>query len=287
MKIRRLIAATMIVLFGYVCMPVHHDAMSAEKISFTLIFLGGPDTGAEGDKIISQFITSLAKLSGLKKESFQGKYFTTITDAKTYLKQNKNSYIMGSIGFFLANRSSMNLVPLAIVKQQSLATEQYKLIVKKGKYSSLEQLKGKILAGNVLYEDKKFINTMIFKNKIDVSSYFILKPTNRPLSAIRKLIKDEYAAVLVNTRDYNSLKSLDLFPKIQVLKESPAMPALGLMMVNTKTNQAAKSKIINAVTRMCGQADTKEVCKSFSIDGFDKIEAEILDNEISKYESGK
>ena len=287
MKIRRIIAVTMIVLFGYVCMPVQHDAMSAEKISFTVIFLGGPDTGAEGEKIITQFISSLAKLSGLKKDSFQGKYFNTIAEAKAYIQQNKNSYIMGSIGFYLANRTSMNLVPLAVVKQQGIATEQYKLIIKKGAYKSLKQLKGKILAGNVLYEDKKFINKMIFEGKIDVSSYFQLKPTNRPLSALRKLTSGEYAAVLINTRDYNSLRTLDLFSKVEPLVSSPTMPALGLMMVNTKTNQAAKSKIINAVTRMCGQADTKEVCKSFSIDGFEIIEAETLKNEITKYESSK
>ena len=287
MKIRKIIAVTLVVLFGYVCMSAHQDAYCADKISFAVIFLGGPDTGPEGDKIISQFISSLAKLSGMKKDNFQGKYFTSITEAKAYIQQNKNSYIMGSIGFYLANRTPMTLVPLAAVVQQGINTEQYKLIIKKGSYTSLKQLKGKILAGNVLYEDKKFINKMIFDGKIDVSSYFQLKPSNRPLSAVRKLISGEYAAVLVNTREYNSLKSLDLFPKIQVLMDSPKMPALGLMMVNTKTNQAARSKIINAVTRMCSQTDTREVCKTFSIDGFEKIEAENLQDEISKYESGK
>ncbi|HOD15230.1 MAG TPA: PhnD/SsuA/transferrin family substrate-binding protein [Spirochaetota bacterium] len=287
MKIRRIIAVTLIVLFGYICIPVQNDANSAEKISFTVIFLGGPDTGAEGEKIINQFISSLAKISGMKKDAFQGKYFNTIAEAKAYIQQNKNSYIMGSIGFFLAQRTFMNLVPLAVVKQQGSATEQYKLIIKKGAFKSLKQLKGKILAGNVLYEDKKFINKMIFDGKIDISSHFQLKPTSRPLSALRKLTSGEYAAVLINTRDYNSLKTLDLFPKIEILYSSPTMPALGLMMVNTKTNQAAQSKIINAVTRMCGQADTREVCKSFSIGGFEKIEAEILKDEITKYESGK
>jgi hypothetical protein len=287
MKIRKIIIVTMIILLGYVFMPVHHDAYCADKISFAVIFLGGPDTGPEGDKIISQFITSLAKLSGMKKDSLQGKYFTSITEAKAYIQQNKNSYIMGSIGFYLSNRTPMNLVPLAAVVQQGINTEQYKLIIKKGAYSSLKQLKGKILAGNVLYEDRKFINKMIFENKIDISTFFQLKPSNRPLSAVRKLTTGDYAAVLVNTREYNSLKSLDLFPKIQVLMESPKMPALGLMMINTKTDQAAQSKIINAVTRMCGQPDTKEVCKTFSIDGFEKIDAETLKDEISKYESGK
>jgi hypothetical protein len=36
---------------------------------------------------------------------------------------------------------------------------------------------------------------------------------------------------------------------------------------------------------MCNQEDTKGVCKNFGIDGFDKLDAEILTNEIKKYES--
>jgi len=226
-------------------------------------------------------------LTSMKKDSLQGKYFNNINDAKTYIRENKNSYIMGSIGFYLANKKSMDLVPLAAVKIDNDDREQYVLIVKKGSYKSLKQLKGKVLAGNVLYEDVKFINKLIFENKIDIAKHFQLKPSNRPLSAVRKLTSGQVDAVLLNNMQYASLKSLDVFSKIEVLYQSPQMPALGLMMANTKTNNAVKEKIVNAVTRMCNQADTKEACKNFGIDGFNKLEAGTLKDEITKYEGGK
>lgn len=287
MKIKKLIALITLIMCGYILAPLTMPGYCAEKINFAVIFLGGPDTGAEGEKIISQFMSSLTKLTAMKKDSLQGKYFNNITDAKSYIQQNKNTYIMGSIGFYLANKKSMNLSPLAAVKIDGDDKEQYSLIVKKGSYKSLKQLKGKILAGNVLYEDTRFINRIIFNNKINIANYFKLKPSSRPLSAVRKLTSGEYDAVLLNHMQYNSLKNLDVFNKIEVLHQSPKIPALGLMMANTKTNNAAKSKIVNAVTRMCNQADTKEACKNFGIDGFDKLEAENLKNEISKYEGGK
>ncbi|OHD65085.1 MAG: hypothetical protein A2176_02380 [Spirochaetes bacterium RBG_13_51_14] len=287
MKIKKIVTISIIAVCGYLLSPATPAVYGADKISFVIIFLGGPDTGAEGETIIRQFMGSLSKLSGMKKDSIQGKYFNNIADAKIYIQQNKNSYIMASIGFYLANRKSMNLSPLAVVQQQGNDREQYYCIVKKGAHTSLKQLKGKILAGNVLYEDKKFINTMIFDNKIDISNYFQLKPSNRPLSAIRKLAAGGYDAVLVNYREYYSLKNLDLFAKIQVIHESPKMPALGLMMIDTTANRAVKSKVVNAVTRMCGQPDTKEVCKTFAIDGFDTIDEETLSNEITKYESAR
>ena len=287
MNTKRLIALMAIFLCGFIFSTLRTPGYGAEKINFAVIFLGGPDTGVEGDKIINQFMASLAKLTSMKKDSLQGKYFNNINDAKTYIRENKNSYIMGSIGFYLANKKSMDLVPLAAVKIDNDDREQYVLIVKKGSYKSLKQLKGKVLAGNVLYEDVKFINKLIFENKIDIAKHFQLKPSNRPLSAVRKLTSGQVDAVLLNNMQYASLKSLDVFSKIEVLYQSPQMPALGLMMANTKTNNAVKEKIVNAVTRMCNQADTKEACKNFGIDGFNKLEAGTLKDEITKYEGGK
>ncbi len=287
MDSKKFLTFVILIMCAIFFFPFYSIGYGAEKINFAVIFLGGPDTGEEGQKIISQFMTSLTKLTAMKKNSLQGKYFNNIADAKSYIKQNKNTYIMGSLGFYLANKKPMNLAPLAVVKIGGDDKEQYDLIVKKGSYKSLKQLKGKILAGNVLYEDTKFINRIIFDNKIDITKHFQLKPSSRPLSAVRKLTSGQFDAVLLNNMQYNSLKNLDVFNKIEVIYQSSQMPALGLMMTNTKTNNAAKDKIVNAVTRMCNQADTKEACKNFGIDGFSKLEAETLKNEITKYEGTK
>ena len=287
MNTKRIKALMTIILCGFIFSTFSMPGFGAEKINFAVIFLGGPDTGAEGDKIINQFMASLTKLTSMKKDSLQGKYFNNITEAKTYIRENKNTYIMGSLGFYLANKKSMNLLPLAAVKIDGDDREQYVLIVKKGSYKSIKQLKGKVLAGNVLYEDAKFINGLIFENTIDIAKHFQLKPSSRPLSAVRKLESGQVDAVLLNHMQYASLKKLDVFSKIEVLHQSPQMPALGLMMANTKTNNAAKEKIVNAVTRMCNQADTKAACKNFGIDGFNKLGVETLKDEITKYEGGK
>jgi hypothetical protein len=287
MKMQKFIIVTIIIFFTSLILPTEHPAFCEDKISFAVLFLGGPDTGAEGEKIITQFMNSLSKLSGMKKDSLQGKYFNTVDAAKAYIQQHKDSYIMGSIAFYLANRKSMNLTPLAVVKIQGSAEEQYYLAVNKGRYKSIVELKGKVLSGNILYEDKKFINRMIFNDTIDISDYFKLKPTNRPLSAVKKLIRGEYDAVLLNHLQYNNLKNLADFNKIQIIYESRKIPALGLMMINTSKNNSVKNKIVSSVTKMCNQKDTNEACKNFGIDGFAPVSMETLDNEIKKYENAQ
>jgi hypothetical protein len=287
MKKRTLIASVAVVVILMLLLPYKQSGYCDDKISFAVIFLGGPDTGAEGEKIIEQFIGSLTKLTGLKKSTLQGKYFNNIISAKTYIRQHKNSYIMGSLGFFLANRQEMNLVPLAVVKINGKDEERYYLIAEKGKYKSLADLKGKVLAGNILYEDVTFINRMIFGDTIDVKRYFRLKPTGRPLSAIRKLVHGEYDAVLLNSTQYNNLRKLSYFGKIQIMYESQQMPALGLMMINTARDNSIKSKIVEAVSRMCDQIDTREACSNFGIQGFAPVNAELINNEIKQYESSR
>lgn len=276
-----------LLLAGIVFQPFYSPGYSAQKTSFALIFLGGPDTGAEGETIITQFMSSLAKLSGIPSGSLQGKYFNNINEAKTYITHNKNVYIMASIGFFLSNRHAMNLAPLAVVKLRGNDKEQFYLAVKKGAYSNLKQLKGKTLSGNVLYEDPRFINTMIFDNVLTIGNFFVLKPTNRPLSAIRRLTTGQYDAVLLNHMQYYSLKNIATFQQVDIIHQSPKMPALGMMMTNTAQNRSTKDKIIRAVTTMCNQADTKDVCKNFGIDGFEPISEQALENEITKFNSSK
>ena len=267
----------------FVIAPQPELQSNVGTVDFVIIFPGGPDTQQEGTSMISQFISNLVKLTGLSKSQLRGKYFNNINLARTYIKTHRNSFIMGSLGFFLAHKSNMGLVPLATVNLGSSNKERYYLVVKKGRYGSLNQLKGKTLSGNVIFETKNYINNIVFNDSIDVSKHFLLKPTSRPLSAVRRLTRKRIDAVLLNKMQYESLKSLALFSKIEVIYKSNEVPALGLMMVNNSRTKSVKDKVLNAVTTMCNLADTKEVCKNFGLSGFLRVKPGELDEVTRKY----
>ena len=121
--------------------------------------------------MIDQFITTLAKLTGMSRSQLNGKYFNNMNQAKTYIKSNNNSFVMGSLGFYLANRSFMKLVPLATVNLGDTNKDRYYLIVKKGSYGSLKQLKGKSLSGNVIYENSNYLKDRS-SVKVDQKKYY-------------------------------------------------------------------------------------------------------------------
>lgn len=281
--------ATGIFLLVFSALPLTiSGAYGAEKLNFVIVFPGGPAVGEEGKKFINQFIEAIGKQTGMNASAMQGEYFNDTKQVEKYIKSNSNAFIMGSIGFFLSKRALFNLQPLAIVNIEGNSQEEYYILVKKGRYKSLKDLQGKQLAGSVLFEDDKFINTIAFNNKLDIKKYFKLKPTQRPLSELRKVASDNMDSVILNQMQYQSLKRLgSLFDKLEIVHKSQAVPALGMMMVETKKTLEVKDAIIKSVAGMCALEEGKPVCKNFGISGFEIVQPGALNEVIKRFDSAK
>jgi ABC-type phosphate/phosphonate transport system substrate-binding protein len=265
----------------------HSLDASPGRINFVIVYPGGPDTGPEGDRIINQFLDILTQQTSLKRSMISGQYLNDMTQAKAHIRNNRNSFIMGSLGFFLSNREAFGLEPLSLVISEGKSTEQFYVIVKKGAHKSLDSLKGKTLGGNVLYEDATFINALIFENKLNVADYFSLQPTARPLSAVRRVTTGLTDAVLLNGMQYESLKKIPTtFDGIEVVYRSAELPRLGFMMVDTEVNRSARKEILGAIVKMTQLEEGKKVCQNFGITGFQTIQPESLNEVITKSAGG-
>ncbi len=166
-------------------------------------------------------------------------------------------------------------------------SERYYLAVKKGTFGKLDELKGKTISGSALYEDPRFLNRMVFDNRADVSSDFILKPTSRPLSAIRKMLKGELDGVLLNEVQYNSLKKLPFSEEIAAVYISPVLPDVGLMMVDNPATRKLKERLLKALLAMGGTEEGGAAFRAFGLTGFKLIEPASLDAVILKYDEPK
>lgn len=262
-----------------------HGVLQA-KINFVILYPGGPDPGTEGKSMITQFLDILTKRTSLKKTDVEGNYYNDIALAKAAIKRNGNAYIMGSLGFYLANQKRYNLVPLSLVATMGKNTESYYMVVKKGKYSSLSELKGKILGGNILYEDYKYIDSIIFNGQLNVAKYFKLKASSQVLGAVRRVIKGQIDAVLLNSMQYESLTRLkSTFENLQVIYTSQEVPRLGFMMADTSETKKVKDEILSTLNNLCSGDGGKSVCDNFGISGFQNIDSETLDDISKKFNS--
>ena len=256
-----------------------------DPASVVIIYLGGPDAGGEGKKLIDQLIDHLGGTMGLEPGALQGSYFTENGPAVEHLKAKKDAFVLGSLGLYLAQHKALKLSPLARLKTTEDGSERFHVVVKKGQYASLDDLKGKTLWGSPLYEDSTFLNAIVFGGKLEAAKHFALKPTNRPLTAVRKLERDEADAVLLNSVQYESLRRLPLFEKLQEIYVSDPLPALGVMMVEGPKTRALRDTFLKTILGLCGSEKGKSVCANFGIAGFEPVADAMLEKVGKQYDS--
>ena len=257
---------------------------SDETIRVVIIFPGGPDAGEEGQRMINQFLDIVTRQGKFDKGEIQGHYYNDVDQAIANLEKAGSGFIMGSMGFFLSQRKQLNLAPVALVEPLQRGDGCHYLLVKKGAVKTLESMKGGIIAGNTLYEAPRFLSRIVFQNKVDVESHFTLKPTSRPLSAIRKVAKGTLDGVLLNENQYLSLKPLAIADQLQVIYRSPPLPPLGFMMIDTAEMQQKRERMLKAVIAMCDSKEGKEACENFGIRNFKAVKKEDLSKVIKMYE---
>jgi len=254
-----------------------------EALKLVIVSPGGPSP-KKVEKYIGQFTGIIADRVGIGEESVTGRYFTDRKEALDYLDKNRDSFIISSLGFYLSQRKSLNLIPLARIELSAGSTQHFYLVVKKGVFHNLDELKGKTISGSALYQDPRFLNRIVFDNRVDPSSDFILQPNPRTLSALRKLLKGKLDGVLLNGVQYESLKSLPFFKDIAVVYTSPVIPEVGLMMIDTPANRKLKDRLLTALISLSDSGEGTEAFKSFGMIGFRPMEPASLNKVITRYD---
>ena len=268
-------------------LPAVSWAGKPTPVELVIVYPGGPEAGADGKKLAEELVQHLAAATNLDASTLSGAYFNDEKVAAGYLKTHRDSFVLGGLGFFLSQRKALGLMPLAQLRGDAGSDEHFSVVVKKGRFKTLEDLRGKSLWGSVLFEDAHYVDRFAFAGKLQAATWFDLHPTPRPLSAVRKLESDAADAVLLNQSQLDALKRLPLFEKLAVIHTSEAVPTLGLMGVPTPRTKAVQEKIVKSVLDLCGTAQGKSVCQGVGIVGFDPVRADVLDATIKKYDEAR
>lgn len=253
-------------------------------VALAIVNPGGPDAGAEGSKLAAELAAHLAASAGIAPAKLRAAYFNQTASALTYLKKHKEAFVLGGLGVFLGQRKALKLVPLARLVGKTGGDEEFSVVVRKGRYASLQELRGKTLLGSVLADDARYVDRFAFGGKLEASKWFRCMPSERPLSALRKLAADEVDAVLLNRVQLEALRPMPLFEKLQVLHSSGPVPTVGLMMTATPRTRALRDKVVQAVSKLCGAEKAAPVCQTYGITGFEPMSEDALAEAIKTYE---
>ena len=210
---------------AFVCSA--HAADKAAPVALVIVNPGGPDAGSEGNKLAAELAPS----------QIEAAYFNQLPAAAAYLGKHKDAFVLGGLGVFLSQRRGLQLVPLAQLVGKSGGDDVFTVVVRKGRYASLDELRGKTLHGSVLADDGRFVDRFVFGGKLRASEHFKCVPSERPLSALRKLGADEIDAVVLNRVQFAALEPMPLFAKLQAIYSS------GHGVPNNDVNRAARERL--------------------------------------------
>ena len=243
---------------------------------------GGAAPSEESQTQINRLLAELGQRAGWPAGSAKASYFNQADDAIQMIKSAKPGFVLTTPGFFLAHREEFGLAPVNQLLVGGSDVNHYYLVAKKGGLKSIDELKGKKLAGAPLSE-AAFVERVVLARKFkfgkDVTVEYL-----RGLTALRKLSEGGVDAVVIDDKEKEALPGLPFAGDLQVIYTSQAIPNPGLMSVKGTTKPEDAAAINKAAKGFCDAGEGKAICETYGITGFKVPPAGVFEALIKAYQ---
>ena len=256
-----------------------------EPSPVVVCYPGGPVSEDDANKAMTAMLGVVEKVGGWPAQSFSSAFSSDVEGCKSLLKQKNPTFAITSLGIFLDQRQSLHLEPVVQPKMRGSSTEQFHLVAIKGRFNSLEEIKGKQVGGTV-FEEAEFIRRIVFAGQLNPEKDFALKPSKQAIRALRSLDKGELDAVLLNGQQFAALASLPLTHEFVSVFTSTPIPLMGLVANKETSTPEERNRFAKALSDMCNEAEGKKLCDLFAIDAFVPASQSAIQPAITLWDKG-
>lgn len=247
---------------------------------------GGSVNVKDANGAMNAMLRVVERVGQWQENSFSSVFITKPDECRKQMAEKNPKFAITSLGLYLELRNSHNLVPVVQPRIKGRTSERYRVMVQKGKYKSLDELKGKTLGGTVL-EEPSFIGKIVFAGKYDPASFFVLKPSNQAIRALRALDKGELDAVILNEQQFGGLGSLHMEKPLEAVFESEEIPLMGVVANSAITTAEERARFGKALEEMCTDAEGKKLCELFGVESFVNVDAAVFEPMVKLWTEGK
>jgi ABC-type phosphate/phosphonate transport system substrate-binding protein len=250
-------------------MGLAREAQTAPSSPMTVLicYPGGSARSQDAQSATETMLRVVEEGGDWTPGSMTSLFTTHIKECETHLDEEKPQFAITTLGTFLAYREKLDLIPLVQPVINGSSSEKYRIMVRKGTSTSIEELKGKTLGGSFV-EETVFLKRVILQGKVDPASFFILKGAGRALRALRALVKGELDAVMVNSQQYRALGSLPFASELEVAFTSEEVPLVGLVANGKRTTADERNRFSQGLAKMCEHREGRQLCELFGIERF-------------------
>lgn len=261
---------------------------SAAPVSEMIVvcYPGGSVNIKDANGAMSSMLRVVERVGQWQENSFSSVFTTKMDACKKLMAENKPKFAITSLGLYLELRTQHNLVPVVQPKINGRTSERYRVMVQRGKYRSLDELKGKTLGGTVL-EEEDFIGKIVFAGQYKPSSFFDLKKSNQAIRALRALDKGELDAVILNEQQFGGLASLHVETPLEAIFTSEEIPLIGMVANSVTTTTVERTRFGKALEEMCTDTEGNKLCELFGVGSFATINPAEFAPMIKLWDEGK
>lgn len=247
---------------------------------------GGSVNAKDASEAMNSMLRVLERVGQWQANSFSSLFTTKSDECRKQIAAKKPKFAITSLGLYLELRNHHSLVPVVQPKIKGSTTERYRVMVRKDKYKSLDELKGKFLGGTAL-EEPLFIGRIVFAGKYDPAGFFVLKPSNQAIRALRSLDKGELDAVILNEQQFAGLGSLHLATPLEAVFTSEKIPLMGVVANSATTKAKERARFSKALEGMCIDPEGKKLCELFGVESFANVDAALFEPMVKLWAEGK
>jgi len=262
--------------------------INAPSIPMTVLicYAGGSVQSQDAEAATASMLRVVEESGGWSPGSMTGLFISEVKECGMRLDEQKPPFAIITLGTFLAYREKLDLIPLAQPVIDGNSAERYRIMVRKGTYTSLEALKGKTVGG-VLVDETEFLKRVVLRGKVDPVSFFTLKSSQRVLHCLRSLAKGELDGVFVNSQQYRALGSLPFAGELEAAFTSEEVPLVGVVANGQRTTADERNRFARALSRVCTHQEGKQLCELFGVESFVAADLQAFQKTIDLWKSEK
>lgn len=231
---------------------------------FLICIPGSPGTTASAESYLAPFFRRLESLAGWPAASISGSYQPSYVGCLRHINTGRPGFAVMSMGVFLENRTTHKLRVIGRVEMFAGAGQRLHLVVKRGTFKSLAELKGKTLVSNHL-EETKFLNRILFGGKLDVTRHFVLRRVTETTKGMRDVARGKADATILNDDELRTMQNRPFGKDLEVIHQSPPLPGAPLVAFEGNATPADVTHLARVMGGMCTGAEGKKLCLSAGI----------------------
>lgn len=254
--------------------PVAADAGEG-AVNILILKEHGVGSASTAQEYVDKLVARVAKQNSWSAAA--GKYVTSRSAAKTFIKDSDPHFGILSLGAFLELRSAHKLEVVGSAEVSGGGGRQY--FVVSASETTLAGCKGKVL-GTDHGDDVRFIDKVVSGGDFSLSE-FTVEDTKRPMKTVNAVARGEVACALIDDAQQAAIGDVEGGEKVKVVWSSEKLPPM-VVVAFPSAAAAEKTSFQGNLGSVCS-GEGASACKEVGLASLARADGSVYADVIADY----